>query len=284
MFIKKWVESPFFEERKSYSLDMIIIHHIGSINNELYTTSGALSWFTDESLHLNQASGLIENKVSAHYIIPRKKHDDNDLYHLVKEENIAYHAGISQWVVNGKMRKYLNKYSIGIDLEGDGNLIEYTDFQYDVLTWLTKGLMDSYNIPESNIVGHEDVAVGMKIDPGIYFDWKKFRTAINSTTITRPKQIINDTEDSYAPETQYMEKKELTEEEKVFGDTIILDFPKNTVSLNTNAITSPVSSEVILTEVIKQAKTFFMEDASITNNVIIRIINIILSFFSKKSV
>lgn len=281
MFIKKWIESPFFEERKSYPLDMIIIHHLGSLNNELYTISGALSWFTDESLHLNPSSGLIENKVSAHYVIPRKKHDDNDLYYLVKEENIAYHAGISQWVVNGKMRKYLNKYSIGIDLEGDGNLIEYTDYQYDVLIWLIKDLMNSYSIPESNIVGHEDVVVGKKIDPGMYFDWKKLRTAINITTVTKSNIIIDNTEDSYASETQYMEKKELTEEE-VMEDTI-LEPPENTVSINTSVTTSAVSSEVIFTEVIKQAKVFFMEDASVTYSVIIRIINIILSFFSKKS-
>jgi len=281
MFIKKWIESPFFEERQSYPLDMIIIHHLGSINNEIYTVSGALTWFTDESLHLNQASGLIENKVSAHYIIPREQHDGNDLYYLVREKNIAYHAGVSQWVVNGKVRKYLNKYSIGIDLEGDGNLIEYTDYQYEVLIWLLRDLINSYNIPEANIVGHEDVVVGKKVDPGIYFDWKKVRTAINITTETKPNLIISNSEDPYTSETQVMEKKELSEEE--ITDETILDPPENSVSINTSVTTSAVSSEVILTEIIRQAKTFFMEDASITYSVIIRIINIILSFFSKKS-
>lgn len=185
MYNKKWLPSPFFMSRGNYPLDMIIIHHIGSSNNKLYSVNGTLTWFTDVNVHKNKTTGEIENKVSAHYVIPREQHKGNDLYSLVKDTDIAYHAGISQWVVDGKLRNYINRYSIGIEMEGDGNLIEYTDFQYDVLTWLVNDLMDQYNIPESNIIGHEDIAPGRKIDPGKLFDWKKFRIMLTPPIIVK---------------------------------------------------------------------------------------------------
>jgi len=189
MFNKKWVSSPFFTSRGNYPLDMIIIHHIGSSNEKLYSIGGTITWFTNINVHKNKETGIIENKVSAHYAIPREQHKGNDLYNFVKDINIAYHAGISQWTINDKLRKYINRYSIGIELEGDGNLVEYTDYQYDVLYWLVKDLINQYNIPESNIVGHEDIAPGRKVDPGKFFDWKKFRIMLNPPVIIEGVKI-----------------------------------------------------------------------------------------------
>jgi N-acetyl-anhydromuramyl-L-alanine amidase AmpD len=104
----------------------------------------------------------------------------------VKDTDIAYHAGESQWVVDGKTRKYINNYSIGIELEGDGNLVEYTDFQYDTLIELVKTLKDKYKITENNIVGHEDIAPTRKVDPGKFFDWMHLRKGISPSVITAP--------------------------------------------------------------------------------------------------
>lgn len=179
MFTKKWLPSPFFKSRGKFPLDMIIIHHIGSKNGKLYSVNGTLTWFTDIEVHRDKETGKIKNKVSAHYVVPRDTHDGNDVYHLVEDLNIAYHAGVSQWTVNNKLRKYINRYSIGIELEGDGNLVDYEDYQYEVLVWLVRNLMDKHNIKEENIVGHEDIAPGRKVDPGKYFDWRKFRSKIN---------------------------------------------------------------------------------------------------------
>jgi N-acetyl-anhydromuramyl-L-alanine amidase AmpD len=184
MFTKKWLPSPFFESRGKYPLDMVIIHHIGSQDNKLFSVNGTLTWFTDVNVHKNKSTGAIENKVSAHYVIPRQPHNGNDLYQLVKETDIAYHAGVSQWVVDGKLRNYINRYSVGIEMEGDGNLVEYTDYQYEVLAWLVKDLIQKYNIPDSNIVGHEEIAPGRKVDPGKFFDWKKFRTMLHPPVVT----------------------------------------------------------------------------------------------------
>jgi AmpD protein len=189
MYSKKWLPSPFFESRGKYPLDMVIIHHIGSQDSKLYSVKGTLTWFTNLDVHKNKETGKIENKVSAHYVLPREQHEGNDVYSLVKDTDIAYHAGVSQWTVNGSLRKYINRYSVGIEMEGDGNLVEYTDYQYDVLTWLVKDLMDQHGIPESNIIGHEDIAPGRKVDPGKYFDWKKFRTMLNPPIIIESVEI-----------------------------------------------------------------------------------------------
>ena len=191
MFNKKWIPSPFFTSRGNYPLDMIIVHHIGSKSEKLYSIGGTITWFTDIDVHKNKDTGKIENKVSAHYAIPREQHKGNDLYNFVKDIDIAYHAGESQWTVDGKLRKYINRYSIGIELEGDGNLVEYTSYQYDVLHWLVKDLMSQYNIPESNIVGHEDIAPGRKVDPGKLFDWKKFRTMLSPPIVMESVEILS---------------------------------------------------------------------------------------------
>ena len=186
MYNKKWMPSPFYKSRGNFPLDMIIIHHIGSKNQKLYSVAGTLTWFTNIEVHRNKKTNKIENKVSAHYVIPREQHNGNDFYHLVTDKNIAYHAGVSQWTVNDILRKYINRYSIGIELEGDGNLVEYTDYQYDVLTWLIKELMDKYKIEEHNIVGHEDIAPKRKVDPGKYFDWKRLRSGLNPPPAITP--------------------------------------------------------------------------------------------------
>jgi N-acetyl-anhydromuramyl-L-alanine amidase AmpD len=181
---KLWIASPFFKKRGKFPLDMIVIHHIGSDKGNLYSLKGAISWFTDKEVHRNKTTRAIENQVSAHYIIPRNSYIGNDMIHLVRNADVAYHAGFSQWTVNGVPRQYINNYSIGIELEGDGNFVEYTYFQYEILAELVKDLMANYNIPEKNIVGHEDISPGRKIDPGKLFDWKKFRTEITKTVVT----------------------------------------------------------------------------------------------------
>jgi N-acetyl-anhydromuramyl-L-alanine amidase AmpD len=169
---------------------MIVIHHIGSNKGKLYRVNGTVTWFTNEEVHRNKKTGKIENKVSAHYIIPRSPYKEHDIIHLVNHNDIAYHAGYSQWAVDGKDRKYINNYSIGIELEGDGNLVEYTDFQYDTLISLTKELMNLHNIPEDNIVGHEDISPGRKVDPGKFFDWKRLRSGINPPALVMPEVVI----------------------------------------------------------------------------------------------
>lgn len=248
MFVKKWLPSPFYESRGTYPLDMIVIHHIGSLNSKLYSVSGTLTWFTDINVHKNKDTGKIENKVSAHYVLPREQHKGTDIYSLVKDTDIAYHAGDSQWPVAGKLRKFINRYSVGIEMEGDGNLVEYTDYQYEVLHWLVKDLMDRFTIPEANIVGHEDIAPGRKVDPGRYFDWKKFRSMLN------PPIIIE------APVTP-VESTVMPTENQRFSNTPPAPPPP-----------TPSPAE----------EKFFMGDGSKTHGGFMKIVKVLLDAFIKK--
>ena len=75
------------------------------------------------------------SKVSCHYLINRR----GNIFKLVKEENVAWHAGKSMW---GKY-KNLNKNSIGIELEGN-EIDPYTDEQYISLIKVTRELINFY--------------------------------------------------------------------------------------------------------------------------------------------
>ncbi len=109
-----------------------------------------------------------KSKVSSHYVISR----NGNIYRLVKDIYIAWHAGKSCW---GKY-KNLNKYSIGIELVNKGHQNGYTNFtkeQIKSLIKICKILIRKYKIKKTNIVGHSDIAPLRKIDPGEKFPWDK---------------------------------------------------------------------------------------------------------------
>ena len=62
-------------------------------------------------------------KVSCHYLINRK----GQIFQMVKDKNIAWHAGKSKW----KNYVNLNKNSIGIELVNKGHQFGYQNFSKD---------------------------------------------------------------------------------------------------------------------------------------------------------
>ena len=107
-------------------------------------------------------------KVSCHYLISR----NGRIIQMVKEKNIAWHAGKSKW----KQFKNLNNYSIGIELVNKGHQFGYQNFsnqQISSLIKLCKNLKKKYLIKKENFLGHSDIAPLRKIDPGEKFPWKK---------------------------------------------------------------------------------------------------------------
>ena len=107
-------------------------------------------------------------EVSCHYLINRK----GDITQMVREENIAWHAGKSKW----KKFKNLNNYSIGIELVNKGHQFGYQNFshqQISSLIKLCKKLKKKYLIKKENFLGHSDIAPLRKVDPGEKFPWKK---------------------------------------------------------------------------------------------------------------
>jgi len=109
-------------------------------------------------------------KVSSHLLIKRT----GELVQFVAFNKRAWHAGVSVF----KQRQKCNDFSIGIELEGSENK-SYSNEQYTQLISVSKTLIDYYPaLSAQQVVGHSDIAPGRKTDPGPYFNWDKFLSAI----------------------------------------------------------------------------------------------------------
>ena len=140
------------KQRKKKDIKFIIIHYTG---------------MQSEIESLKRLKNL-RSKVSCHYLINRK----GIITQIVKDKNIAWHAGKSKW----NYFKNLNKFSIGIELVNKGHKLGYESFpsvQIQTLIKLCKFLKKKYNIKPVNFLGHSDIAPLRKIDPGEKFPWQR---------------------------------------------------------------------------------------------------------------
>ena len=157
-------------------------HHQSANQNE--RIAFLILHYTDEddarSLRLLTES---EHKVSAHYLIPRDT-DERPLpvYQLVPDDQRAWHAGRSRW------HQYagLNASSLGIEIVNLGydekeaalpahlrHWQPYTEAQIAALGALARELVERYEIPHTQVLGHSDVAPERKQDPGPRFPWRE---------------------------------------------------------------------------------------------------------------
>ncbi len=166
--------------------DTIVIH---------YTAGGSLSssvsWLKNK-----------EASASAHIVIGK----NGKIVQLVPFNRIAWHAGRSKW----KGRSGMNSFSLGIELDNAGVLQKrntgyythfgkkinennvvlaqhkhgnseqawetFTEKQLDAVQKICAALKTHYGIQE--IVGHEDISKGRKIDPGPAFPLQKIQQKI----------------------------------------------------------------------------------------------------------
>ena len=105
---------------------------------------------------------LRDARVSAHFFIDR----DGRSTQFVSCLERAWHAGASSF--RGRAR--CNDFSIGIELEGT-DFEPYADAQYVTLNALLAALPAAF--PLEAIVGHSDIALDRKTDPGPYFCWNR---------------------------------------------------------------------------------------------------------------
>lgn len=141
-----------FQKSSGRKIDTIIVH-------TSYNAIGEDKYDIDDIIKQYE-----QYNVSAHYLISR----DGTIYRLVKDENIAWHAGASK-MPDG--RTNINDFSIGIEVvntkEG-----KFSDAEYEALNSLISSLKKKYSI--KNILGHDDIAPGRKTDPwGI--EWGKVK-------------------------------------------------------------------------------------------------------------
>ncbi|MCD6598518.1 MAG: N-acetylmuramoyl-L-alanine amidase [Bacteroidales bacterium] len=138
-------------------------------------------------------------KASAHLVIGR----EGEIYQMVPFDTISWHAGNSSY----GNRKWLNKYSIGIELDNAGVLTKvgteyqawfgkkyqanevvhaihrnessakywhtYTEQQIEKCRQVCDLLINKYK--PKTILGHEEISPGRKQDPGPAFPLDKFR-------------------------------------------------------------------------------------------------------------
>ena len=145
--------SPNFNSKKRFpkQIKFIVFHYTG---------------MKSESDALNRLIG-IQSEVSCHYLIK----NNGEIIKIVPDLYIAWHAGKSSW----KNYKSLNQNSIGIEITNPGHEHGYKKFtqkQITSLLKLSKFLIKKYKISPKNILGHSDIAVLRKKDPGEKFPWE----------------------------------------------------------------------------------------------------------------
>jgi len=145
--------SPNFNPKKrpSKQIKFIIFHYTG-----MKSESDALKRLTD-----------IQSEVSCHYLVKI----NGEILKMVPDSYIAWHAGKSSW----KNYKSLNQNSIGIEITNPGHKHGYKNFtkkQITALLKLSKFLIKKYKVGPKNILGHSDIAVLRKKDPGEKFPWE----------------------------------------------------------------------------------------------------------------
>ena len=143
--------APFFAGTTNFSMrrpNYVIIHHTAQ-----NTCDQTLKTFT-----------LPGTQVSSHYVICR----DGIVFHMLNDYLRAHHAGVSRWGNNTD----INSSSIGIEIDNNGSE-PFSELQMNSLISLLGRLKTAYNIPQSNFIGHADIAPGRKVDPSRFFSWKQ---------------------------------------------------------------------------------------------------------------
>ncbi|WP_413463260.1 N-acetylmuramoyl-L-alanine amidase [Alteriqipengyuania lutimaris] len=154
-----------YDERNA-PVSMVVLHY-----TEMEGADAAIERLTDP-----------EAKVSAHYIIS----EAGEVTRLVPEEKRAWHAGVSYW----RGETDVNAVSVGIELDHPGHAYGYREFadaQIAALVPLLAGIVERYDIPRANVVGHSDVAPQRKTDPGELFPWA--RIAKLGLCLPRPTKL-----------------------------------------------------------------------------------------------
>ncbi|HET7462595.1 MAG TPA: N-acetylmuramoyl-L-alanine amidase [Longimicrobium sp.] len=144
-----------------------------------------------------------EAKASAHIVIGR----DGKVTQQVPFNRVAWHAGKSEW----KGIVGLNSHSIGIELDNPGKMVKkgdhwaavtfggsfpdsdvlvathknesspagwykYPEAQLAVAREVAKAIVQAYGLKE--VIGHDDISPGRKVDPGPAFPMDSFRAAV----------------------------------------------------------------------------------------------------------
>jgi len=144
------------------------------------TYTGSIAWFK------NPDAGA-----SAHFLISEK----GEIRQMVRETDMAWHAGIYDEPIPDYLRPNPNFYTIGIELEDkrDANW-SYPQSQRDATAWLLDLLLKKYGLSEDKLFLHKELNPSRRSDPVGQFsrDWalKDFRTQPNKTDEERAWEVL----------------------------------------------------------------------------------------------
>lgn len=132
----------------------------------------------------DSVKALTGNSVSAHYLVPNPREasyieagfNDMRIFNLVDENERAWHAGVSSWAG----RSNLNDTAIGIEIVNMAyetptgiEFPPYENTQIDAVIQLAADIIKRYpDMTPTNVIGHSDISIGRKSDPGAAFPWK----------------------------------------------------------------------------------------------------------------
>ncbi len=117
-----------------------------------------------------RAGGSADRPVSIHYYIDKA----GNVSQMVQDKDIAWQAGLSSWMVDGRVVNGCNLVSIGIELENlNTGRDPYPQSQYNAALGLVQRLVAKYKIPRRQLVRHLDIAPRRKTDPA-GFPWERF--------------------------------------------------------------------------------------------------------------
>ncbi|WP_342649040.1 N-acetylmuramoyl-L-alanine amidase [Pseudomonas sp. REB1044] len=141
------------------------------------------------AVNFEESIKALTSTVSAHYLVPDpmdRSYIDAGfkgvrVFNIVDENDRAWHAGTSSW----SGRNNINDTSIGIETvnlaRDDDGIFTFPNFnsdQIEAITELAWNIIQRYpDIAPTNVVGHSDIAVGRKSDPGAAFPWKELYSA-----------------------------------------------------------------------------------------------------------
>lgn len=166
--IQKPLPESCYSPQERLLTDLIVVHHISAIHTAPRSAKGEIIL---EKAYSMQACYdlLVELGLSYHYLYGR----DGEVWQLMPDEAIAWHAGKSEW----NHRRGCNSFSQGHCFIGS-YLDTYTQAQYLQFEQNAATIMSKYNLQRHNIVGHRDIAGDDirgegrgKKDPNRGFDW-----------------------------------------------------------------------------------------------------------------
>lgn len=142
----------FTQSTSARKIDFVVLHHV-----EANSVEHAIEQFE-------------QHQVSAHFLID----ENGEVFLLVDENDVAYHAGISFW----RGSTGLNKNSIGIEFINKSPFAKkFSPAQMKAGVELCQYLIKKYKIAAHNIVGHSDIA--------FYAEQEESKTCLISQILSR---------------------------------------------------------------------------------------------------